>query len=84
MTPSVKEIKELFGMTDQSDIRVYSVHMEGNPFTDLSNHATSDIHVTQVGENYYAVTGGTLDETVATEIIDIKSDPVTDDSPPAE
>lgn len=62
------EIKEALGVTAIEGIKVYLVTMSGNPFTDLSNHATDNLIVTSIGGQVYAASTGTIAPVAATEI----------------
>ena len=62
------EIKEALGVTDIEGIKVYLVTMAGNPFTELSSHATNNLTVASIGGQVYAASTGTIASAVATEI----------------
>lgn len=62
------EIKEALCVTGIEGIKVYLVTLAGNPFTDLSSHATDNLTVASISGQVYAASTGTIAPVAATEI----------------
>lgn len=58
------EILATMGLENREGMKVYEVHIEGNPFTEVSKYATADVYVSQQEDKVYAATTGTISEEI--------------------